>query len=209
MITVQQALARLVEQREIFHDEMLSLMRQIMGGELTPAQIAAIVMARYQRLNPSGSARSKPISLIVDATLQLPESVEPVRQLELLVQRLSEPIQRGQVQLIIARSYQKYQALGSGKMMGGCTTLIHANAIAAGAAFLRKRDSSSFRGLDEVQFFTHILKHAAPSELSMAGTATRNASTLAAELFPSPMAQVTSPFVVRGEGATDASQLRR
>ncbi|KAB2312496.1 anthranilate phosphoribosyltransferase [Betaproteobacteria bacterium SCN2] len=44
MITVQQALARLVEQREIFHDEMLSLMRQIMGGELTPAQIAAIIM---------------------------------------------------------------------------------------------------------------------------------------------------------------------
>ncbi len=44
MITVQQALTRLVEQREIFHDEMLSLMRQIMGGELTPAQIAAVIM---------------------------------------------------------------------------------------------------------------------------------------------------------------------
>jgi anthranilate phosphoribosyltransferase len=44
MITVQQALTRLVEQREIFHDEMLSLMRQIMGGELTPAQIAGIII---------------------------------------------------------------------------------------------------------------------------------------------------------------------
>ncbi len=44
MITVQQALTRLVEQREIFHDEMLSLMRQIMGGELTPAQIAGIIV---------------------------------------------------------------------------------------------------------------------------------------------------------------------
>ena len=43
MITVQQALTRLVEQREIFHDEMLSLMRQIMSGELTPAQIAGII----------------------------------------------------------------------------------------------------------------------------------------------------------------------
>ena len=43
MITPQQALARLVEQREIFHDEMLSLMRQIMSGELTPVQIAGIV----------------------------------------------------------------------------------------------------------------------------------------------------------------------
>lgn len=44
MITPQQALARLVEQREIFYDEMLSLMRQIMGGELTPAQIAGILI---------------------------------------------------------------------------------------------------------------------------------------------------------------------
>ncbi len=43
MITPQQALARLVEQREIFHDEMLSLMRQIMRGELSPVQIAGII----------------------------------------------------------------------------------------------------------------------------------------------------------------------
>jgi anthranilate phosphoribosyltransferase len=43
MITPQQALSRLVEQREIFHDEMLSLMRQIMSGELTPVQIAGII----------------------------------------------------------------------------------------------------------------------------------------------------------------------
>ncbi len=43
MITPQQALARLVEQREIFHDEMLSLMRQIMSGELTPVQTAGII----------------------------------------------------------------------------------------------------------------------------------------------------------------------
>ncbi len=43
MITPQQALTRLIEQREIFHDEMLSLMRQIMTGELTPVQIAGIL----------------------------------------------------------------------------------------------------------------------------------------------------------------------
>ena len=39
----QEALARIIEHREIFHDEMLSLMRQIMGGEMSPALIAAIV----------------------------------------------------------------------------------------------------------------------------------------------------------------------
>ena len=44
MITPQQALTRLIEQREIFYDEMLSLMRQIMSGEVTPAQIAGILI---------------------------------------------------------------------------------------------------------------------------------------------------------------------
>jgi anthranilate phosphoribosyltransferase len=44
MITPQQALVRLIEQREIFFDEMLSLMRQIMGGEVTQAQIAGILI---------------------------------------------------------------------------------------------------------------------------------------------------------------------
>ncbi|MBK8580029.1 MAG: anthranilate phosphoribosyltransferase [Candidatus Accumulibacter sp.] len=40
----QDALARVIEHREIFHDEMISLMRQIMGGEVTPVMIAAIIV---------------------------------------------------------------------------------------------------------------------------------------------------------------------
>jgi anthranilate phosphoribosyltransferase len=44
MITPQQALTRLIEQREIFYDEMLSLMRQIMSGDVTQAQIAGILV---------------------------------------------------------------------------------------------------------------------------------------------------------------------
>ena len=44
MITPQQALLRLIEQREIFYDEMLSRMRQIMSGEVSSVQIAAILV---------------------------------------------------------------------------------------------------------------------------------------------------------------------
>lgn len=44
MITPQQALTRLIEQREIFYDEMVVLMRQIMRGEVTQAQIAGILV---------------------------------------------------------------------------------------------------------------------------------------------------------------------
>jgi anthranilate phosphoribosyltransferase len=43
-ITIQEALQRTVEHREVFHDEMLYVMRQIMRGELTPAQIAGFIM---------------------------------------------------------------------------------------------------------------------------------------------------------------------
>ncbi len=41
-ITPQEALQRTIEHREIFHDEMLHLMRQIMSGEVSPLMIAAI-----------------------------------------------------------------------------------------------------------------------------------------------------------------------
>ena len=43
-ITVAEAIQRTVEHREVFHDEMLHIMRQIMRGELTPAQIAGFIM---------------------------------------------------------------------------------------------------------------------------------------------------------------------
>lgn len=42
-ITPQEALQRTIEHREIFHDEMVALMRQIMRGELSPAMTAAIL----------------------------------------------------------------------------------------------------------------------------------------------------------------------
>lgn len=41
----QEALTRCIEHREIFHDEMLELMRQIMSGEMSPVMIAAITTA--------------------------------------------------------------------------------------------------------------------------------------------------------------------
>lgn len=43
MITPQQALERTIEHREIFYDEMLELMRQIMRGEISPLMTAAIL----------------------------------------------------------------------------------------------------------------------------------------------------------------------
>ncbi len=42
-ITDQQALQRVIEHREIFHDEMLGLMRRIMTGEMSPVVMAALI----------------------------------------------------------------------------------------------------------------------------------------------------------------------
>ena len=41
-MTPQAALQRVIEHREIFHDEMLHLMRMIMRGEMSPVMTAAI-----------------------------------------------------------------------------------------------------------------------------------------------------------------------
>ena len=43
-LSPKQALLRCIENREIFHDEMLALFRQIMGGEMSPVMIAALTM---------------------------------------------------------------------------------------------------------------------------------------------------------------------
>ncbi len=42
-ITNQDALVRVIEHREIFHDEMLALMRRIMTGEMSPVMIASLI----------------------------------------------------------------------------------------------------------------------------------------------------------------------
>ncbi len=42
--TPQAALLRCIEHREIFHDEMLSLFRQIMAGEVSPVMVGALLM---------------------------------------------------------------------------------------------------------------------------------------------------------------------
>ena len=44
MINDLEALTRTIDHREIFHDEMLSLVRRIMGGEMSPVMMAALLV---------------------------------------------------------------------------------------------------------------------------------------------------------------------
>ena len=43
-ISNNEALTRTIEHREIFHDEMLALMRRIMSGEMSPVMTAALLV---------------------------------------------------------------------------------------------------------------------------------------------------------------------
>src|SRR5213593_4480132 len=43
-ITNNEALTRTIEHREIFHDEMLALVRRIMSGEMSPVMMAAVLV---------------------------------------------------------------------------------------------------------------------------------------------------------------------
>ena len=45
MMNYSALLTRLIERQDLPHDHMLELMQQVMGGQLTPAQIAAILVA--------------------------------------------------------------------------------------------------------------------------------------------------------------------
>jgi len=47
MFTAQEAINRLCDKREIFYDEMVDLMRQVMEGGVSPVQLAAILMGLH------------------------------------------------------------------------------------------------------------------------------------------------------------------
>ena len=53
-LSPQQALQRVIEHREIFHDEMIDLMRQVMRGDVSPVMTAAILIALRVRKETVG-----------------------------------------------------------------------------------------------------------------------------------------------------------
>ena len=66
-----------IEHREIFHDEMLSLMRRLMSGELTPVQIAALTMGLRVKKETIGE-----IAAAAQIMREFATQVEPCRPIE-------------------------------------------------------------------------------------------------------------------------------
>ena len=58
-ITPQDALQRVIEHREIFHDEMLHLMRLIMRGDLSPVMTSALITGLRVKKETIGEITAK------------------------------------------------------------------------------------------------------------------------------------------------------
>lgn len=67
-ITPQEALQRCIEHRELFHDEMLQIMRAIMSGELSPTMTAAILTALRSKKETIGEISAAAIVMREFAT---------------------------------------------------------------------------------------------------------------------------------------------
>ena len=76
-IGIAEAIQRTVEHREVFHDEMLYVMRQIMTGEATPAQIeiARLAAARDAKLWWPGGIGNQKYVVQCSISLQHPEAL--------------------------------------------------------------------------------------------------------------------------------------
>jgi len=59
-ITPHEALQRTIEHREIFHDEMLKIMRMIMNGELSPVMTAALITGLLSKKKPLARSLQPP-----------------------------------------------------------------------------------------------------------------------------------------------------
>jgi len=73
-ITPQEALQRTIEHREIFHDEMIDLVRQIMRGEVSPAMTAAILTGlRVKKETVGEIAAAAKVMRELSRTVEVPD----------------------------------------------------------------------------------------------------------------------------------------
>ena len=77
-ITPQEALQRTIEHREIFHDEMLKVMRMIMNGELSPVMTAALITGLRVKKETIGEITAAATNIAQVEILKVCEPSPPV-----------------------------------------------------------------------------------------------------------------------------------
>ncbi|WP_438024299.1 hypothetical protein [Sorangium sp. So ce233] len=152
----------------------------------SPEDVIREVRDRVERFEAQKPDGVSTVSLVLDTTIQTePQSPGEPTHVDHVVGELADLVKQGKLQIFLARSYQKYQGLGSAKVMGGAVTLLRSgDGAPESSAFLQSIETDGNTSRDEWQFFTHVLKHASAHELGMIRVATENAAFVAEKLFP-------------------------
>lgn len=140
-----------------------------------------------------------PAVLVLDTTI---EKKQPGGKSDLatVLDELQPYTNDGRLKIVLCKSYQKYTALGSAKIMAGAVTLIARDEEETRAATARLREAEEDLGWihnDESQLLTHFLTHAHASELEMIGKAAENAAFISRLCFDT--LRRSGKFKVRGE----------
>ena len=141
-----------------------------------------------------------PAVLILDGTVAS-ASPDGTTDLANLLQGLHPQISTGSLRLLICKSFQKYTALGSGKIMASAISLISVDDAAAQHAHRQLQAAEAdlaWMDNDDSQLLTHCLTHAPHAELELIDQASRNLSWVKA-ICCEPLGQVAKPITLATE----------
>lgn len=136
-----------------------------------------LLAATNKRLVASDASADSPVFLVLDSTV---ERIGPDGRSELaaVLDGLKAPLENGRLRIILSNSLQKFQSLGSAKVMAGSTTVLGRDDAITQGLVRELRETELELGWmknDESQFMTHLLKQGVGSEAAFYRAACANA----------------------------------
>ena len=137
--------------------------------------------------------KAKKLVLVLDVTVEKAGEKDGESDLNLVMKELKGPVEDGTLKIVLAKSYQKYPSLGSGKIMAGSISIIAkqdpsgegAKPTGDAVKFLENTEGDlNWIGNDESQMMTHFLSAAPQSELDLGGRAAENAAFALSTCMP-------------------------
>ncbi|XUW93168.1 hypothetical protein OH764_33960 (plasmid) [Burkholderia sp. M6-3] len=127
-----------------------------------------------------------PTVLVLDATLNARDAAG-VTDLAKVLNALEDHISDGSLKVILCESYQKYQSLGSGKVMAGAVTLLgaaDADTRSIEALLSEAERETAWMQNEDGQLLVHFLTHGAEHALNLSDRAAINAAFVQTVCFP-------------------------
>jgi hypothetical protein len=121
-----------------------------------------------------------PLVAVIDTTIETFDK-HGVSDLQTLYTSFEPEIASGQLKLLLCKSYQKFQSLGSGKIMAGAISIVARDDQATQLTKSALRDvenSLNWMSTQDAQLLTHFLKHAEEGEAALIHQADENARFL-------------------------------